>query len=410
MIAQAEADPNWRRVLWLMVIVRTAMSLSFSFSGPFLPLFLIELNVRPLSHVEIWAGLIASINFLLSALISPVWGALSDRYGRKAMVVRSSISACIFNGLMGLAQNEWQLFIFAAMSGVFGGFSAASMTLVSTMVPEESLGFTLGWMATAQFVGTLIGPLVGGILADHLHDYRAVFFLTAAGALGTTLLCSAFVHENFTRPEPRPRAERTSFWARAGEIARYPALVPLLAVIMLAQLIAQAPGPIVPLFVRQMLGPSAYVATFAGIAIAATGVAGLISSPLLGRRGDRLGYHSVLILSTIGAALFTFPQAWVTNIWAFLALRFGVGIFIGGMLPAANAIIGRSFPRAQRGQVYGITASATFMGSFLGPTLAGLVAARFGFSAVFIMLGVMTVTGTLCALATVRAERSAAPV
>jgi MFS transporter, DHA1 family, multidrug resistance protein len=95
------------------------------------------------------------------------------------------------------------------------------------------------------------------------------------------------------------------------------------------------------------------------------------------------------VISLAGAAAFTFPQGWATNIWIFLALRFGVGIFIGGILPSATAWIGRLFPREQRGQVYGLTSSANFFGGFLGPLLAGFTTARFGFAATFVEIGAL---------------------
>jgi DHA1 family multidrug resistance protein-like MFS transporter len=113
----------------------------------------------------------------------------------------------------------------------------------------------------------------------------------------------------------------------------------------------------------------------------------LIASPFLGKRSDQLGYRKVLLIATLGAGLFTIPQGFVSNIWAFMALRFGVGLFLGGVIPTAYAWIGRIFPVEQRGLVYGISYSASFLGQFLGPSLGGLLAARFGINAVFVVTG-----------------------
>jgi DHA1 family multidrug resistance protein-like MFS transporter len=88
-----------------------------------------------------------------------------------------------------------------------------------------------------------------------------------------------------------------------------------------------------------------------------TGLANVISAPFLGNRSD------------------------VT----FTAERFGVGLFIGGILPTANALVGRLVPRAERGTVYGITASAMFLGNSLGPLTGGAVAATFGLRWVFLV-------------------------
>lgn len=377
----------WQRTLWLMVAVQAMMSIAFAVSSPFLPLFIIQLGVHPLPVVDLWAGAVGSINFLFAALFSPIWGNLADRYGRKAMVVRSCIAIGVFTALMGLSRNVWQLFGLRALMGVFSGFSAAATALVGTQVPEESLGFSLGWMATGQLAGTLIGPLVGGALADALqHNYRLVLYLTAAIALLAALLAAFSVREHFV---PAPHAHRAAMWTTIREIATHPQLVPMFVVVLLAQVVAFGVQPIVPLFARQLVGNVPWIATAAGAAFAVTGFADLLASPFLGKRSDRIGYRRVLMISLAGVACFTIPQAFARSIEWFLALRFGVGAFLGGVLPTANALIGRAFPSHRRGQVYGVSSTATFLGMFSGPLLGGAMAAHFGFGSVFLTIGLL---------------------
>jgi len=85
-----------------------------------------------------------------------------------------------------------------------------------------------------------------------------------------------------------------------------------------------------------------------------------------------------------------------------LALRFGVGLFLGGIIPTANAWIGRLFPAEQRGMVYGLSSSASFFGLFLGPLYGGIVAARFGFEAVFVTTGAVLLASVLWVMLGVR--------
>ena len=122
-----------------------------------------------------------------------------------------------------------------------------------------------------------------------------------------------------------------------------------------------------------------------GFAFSVTGVADLIASPFLGKRSDVIGYRRVLLICLFGAAMMSLPQAFAHNYWEFVAERFGVGCFIGGILPTANALVGRLVPRAQRGTVYGMTASATFLGNSLGPLTGGGVAAALGLRWVFVV-------------------------
>lgn len=378
---------SWRRTLWLIVAVQALMSFAFSVSGPFLPLFIIQLGVKPIAAVSAWSGVIASVNFLAAAIFSPIWGGIADRTGRKAMVVRSCVAIAIFTALMGFVQNVWQLFGARACMGIFSGFSAAAIAMVGTQVPEEMLGFSLGWMTTGQLVGGLCGPLFGGLLADRLHDYRQVFFVTSGVAAATALVTALFLREHF-RPQRRGEG-RTPFFPALREVATHPRLAPMFVVVLLAQVVAFGVQPIVPLFVRALAGNVSWLATAAGLAFAVTGLADLIASPFLGKRSDRIGYRRVLLISLCGVAFFTIPQAFARSVVAFIALRFGVGLFLGGVLPTANALIGRLFPQERRGQVYGITSSATFLGMFAGPLLGGAIAARFGFEAVFLTIGAM---------------------
>jgi MFS transporter, DHA1 family, multidrug resistance protein len=399
---------EWQRTLWLMVTVQALMSFAFSVSGPFLPLFVIQLGVKPIAAVSAWAGIIASVNFLAAAIFSPIWGGIADRTGRKAMVIRSCVAVAIFTILMGVVQNVWQLFAARACMGIFSGFSAAAIAMVGTQVPEESLGFSLGWMTTGQLVGGLCGPLFGGVLADHLHGYREVFFVTSLFAFASALVCLFFVRERF-RPE-RKQGSRLSFLAGLREVATHPRLAPMFVVVLLAQVVAFGVQPIVPLFVRELVGNAPWIATAAGVAFAVTGIADLIASPFLGKRSDRIGYRRVLLVSLGGVAAFTIPQAFAQNIDTFIALRFGVGLFLGGVLPTANALIGRLFPRERRGQVYGITSSATFMGMFSGPLLGGMIAARFGFEAVFLTIGSMALANLAWVALSVRTSPAGAPI
>jgi DHA1 family multidrug resistance protein-like MFS transporter len=307
---------------------------------------------------------------------------------------------------MGLSHDVLQLLGVRALSGVFGGFSVAAIALVGTQVPEEYLGFSLGWMATGQLAGTLFGPLVGGLLADRIHDYRAVFFWTSAGTLAGALFCATLVRER-AEHELRVSGKRMTLWEQFSETARHPTVLPIFTVIVLAQITARGMQPVIPLFIQSLLGDSPWLATAAGASLAITGIADFLASPWLGKRSDRIGYRRVMMICLAGTACFTLPQAIARNVWIFLALRFGVGVFLGGVLPSANAWVGRLFPREKRAGVYGITASATFLGMFLGPLVASTAAAHLGFGAMFLIIGALALANLVyVAVATRRlAER-----
>jgi DHA1 family multidrug resistance protein-like MFS transporter len=172
-----------------MVGIQFVMTAAFSMLSPIMPLFLPVLGVSSAGAVALWAGILAGTTSLVAAFASPLWGRLADRHGRKLMLLRSSIAVGVFAALMGAATNVWQVFACRALMGVFAGFSSTAIALVASQVPEERLGYALGWLSTGQLVGSLVGPLIGGALADATGSYRIPFYCTAATIIGVDGFC-----------------------------------------------------------------------------------------------------------------------------------------------------------------------------------------------------------------------------
>ena len=127
----------------------------------------------------------------------------------------------------------------------------------------------------------------------------------------------------------------------AALLAASTGLLPLFLVLLFAQFGVRTVQPVVTLYVQQLVGTVPNLATLGGLAFSVTGLGDVIASPFLGKRSDRLGYRRVLLICLFGAALFSVPQAFASSYWVFVAERFGVGMFIGGILPTANALVGR---------------------------------------------------------------------
>ncbi len=375
--------PPWVRTLWVMVAVQFVMSLGVTVFTPILPLFLPELGVTSIAGIDFWSGLIAAVTPLVAAFASPVWGALGDRYGRKSMVLRASAAISLFTLLMAFSTQAWHLFTLRAVLGIFAGFSATAVALVATEIPEDKLGWGLGWLSTGQLVGSLAGPLCGGLVADLAHDLRAVFYWTSALSALALVMTWLFVADPpFHHEERRPVAS-----VRAGIrlVAGSAPLLSLVFVLLFSQFSIRTIQPLITVFVQELVGPIPALATMAGLAFSVTGVSDLLFSPFLGKRSDVIGYRKVLLLSLFCAALISLPQAFVHNYWWFLGERFALGMFLGGIVPTANALLGRLVEPGRRGFIYGVTSTAFFLGNFLGPITGGSLAAGLGIRPLFII-------------------------
>ena len=399
-LTEEGVSPNWRVTLWAMVTVQLIMSLSFTILSPIMPLFLPELGVTSVIALDLWSGALASVTSFIAAFAAPIWGRLSDRYGRKPMVLRSAAAIGVLTILMGLVQSPWHMLALRIVMGALAGFSTAAVVLVTTQVPRGRLGSSLGWLSTGQLVGSLIGPVIGGVLADLTGSYRKPFFVAGSISLLAFVVCMFLVPERFTAP--KEAIARPSMLSGLRILTRSPAMAALVTVLLMSQFGVQAIFPIITLFIQEMVGNRPDIATLSGFAFSATGIAGVFAVPVLGRLSDRIGERRVLLVAIAGAALMTAPQAFTENYWLFVAERFGVGMFVGAIVPMTNTLIAKMTAPGDRGYTFGLTQSAYFLGNSFGPITGGAVGAAFGLHWVFLVTAFMLAGAWAAVFASVR--------
>ena len=303
-----DGQPGETRTLWLMVAIQFFMTLSFTVLSPVMPLFLPQLGVQGAAAIDLWTGVVNAATPFVAAFASPLWGRLSDRKGRKIMLLRSMVAISVFTCLMGFSQTIWQFFALRLLMGAFSGFSATAITLVASQTADRRLGYALGWLSTGQLIGGLMGPLLGGAVADLAGSNRAPFFVTSLIATCVTLAAAVLVREG-AKPVAGKQAATPSFRA----VIAAGGLLPLFVVLVMAQLGVRSVQPVITLYVQSLVGNPANLATLSGLAFSMTGFADIVASPFLGKRSDVLGYRRVLLISLFGAALFSVPQAFTTT-------------------------------------------------------------------------------------------------
>lgn len=388
-----------------MVVVQFMMTIGVTCTNPLLPLFLEkDLGLVRGRQLELWTGLIASAHFLTLTVFLPIWGRLADRHGRKMLVIRSSAAVGAFSLLSAVVTNHWQLLGVRLGMGVLSGFPAAAVALVGSVAPKERIGYALGLLGTAQTVGLVFGPVIGGLLSTRF-GYRVIFLTTGVLSLAACLLAAALVREKFAPPAPGEVKARRGIFREIASVASSRDLVPMFVCLALTQVAVNGIGPVTTLFVGELDVAEKLVPTVAGLAYSVAGVGAAVTAPLLGRLADRSGYRTVLLSCLAGAAVFYLPQAAVRSAWQLLALRFVLGLCVGGIQPAAYALIGRLAPRAQQSSAYGLTFSATSLGNFSGPILSGFVAAGLGIRWVFVYTGILVALNALWVAAKVKEVR-----
>ena len=110
---------------------------------PFMPIFVEELGVEP-SQVTFYSGIAISISAVSAAFISPIWGILADKYGRKPMMIRAGIAMTITMGGLAFVPNIFWLLVLRFLNGVFTGYVPNATALIASQVPKDKSGYALG--------------------------------------------------------------------------------------------------------------------------------------------------------------------------------------------------------------------------------------------------------------------------
>jgi MFS transporter, DHA1 family, multidrug resistance protein len=407
---------SWQRNLYALTAAGFLMFTAFGFVFPFLPLFIGQLGVGDLQQVEVWSGLSSFGQALVLSIFSPIWGAVADRRGRRLMVLRAAFGGGVVIGLMGLSQNIWQFVTLRLVQGAMTGVVAAASALAISFVPRARVGMALGMIQMSSFAGSAAGPSLGGFAADHA-GYRVSFAIAGGLFLLAGVVTVLFVKENFVPPPPG--ATRPGLGGLLRDIrtrGRDRQLLVMMVVLFSAQFGVNVVQPMLPLFV-QSIDPAESAATVTGFIFTVAGVVAAISSLIWGRYGDRIGYRRLLIAMALGAGLIYIPQALVVSVVQLIVLRGILGIFDGGLLPSANALIAASAPpprageHSSHGTTYGLMYLANGLGFALGPLSGGLIAATLGLRNVFfVTAAILLLIGVYLPFGIKERPRSAAVV
>lgn len=386
---------EWQKVLYASFIAQIFSIMGFSASLPFIPLFIIkDLNVTSSAEAGLWAGGMTAISFLVMAGLAPVWGALADRYGRKSMVLRAMIAGCILTALMSVSGSVQLLALLRILQGGLTGTVPANVALVASITPKERRGFALGLMQTAVFTGASIGPLLGGTLAD-LVDYRFSFVVTSLMLGIAALIVFLFVREApVLRGAVQPQVDKLALTERVRAFFGQKLFISMLIVLALVQFANNVINPVLALFIQDLNGTTRGASSLAGLELGITGITSACAAIVAGRLSDRYGHQRLLLICSLGAALLYFPQALVGNIWELLVLRGLMGLFFGGIIPSANAIIAEIIPEGRKGAAYGFVTSFGSLGAALGPIVGATVSLIAGIRMVFIVTGLVLLFDT----------------
>lgn len=378
---------NWKAVLAILTCNVVLMSASYTMLIPFLPMYLInELGVTS-DNVNMWSGIIFSVTFIVSAVMAPIWGKLSDKKGRKPMAVRAGVGLAITYFICGIVSSPIQLMFARILQGFAAGLWPAELAIMSSYAPKEKLGFCMGVMQGALTAGGVIGPLLGGVLAS-VFGMRVSFFISAGALALITLITLIFIKEP-PREAKTPEQLALAKEAEKVNLLKVPMIRRMLGCAVVIQMAILILQPILTLYVAELHHSMDNVIMLSGMVFSLGGFAGAISAPLWGRYGQSHGFFRTMCITLAGTGFILIIQSIPSTLTPFAILQFVCGLFYAGVYPSINSILVKKSPAEQRGRIFGLMFAAQQIGSTIGPLVGGFIGTFFGLKFVFIFAGIL---------------------
>ena len=383
---------TWKRTVYISLVCVFCTAFGVSQLAPILPLYFHDLGVQTPEAMSLWSGLATGATYIIVCLAAPFWGRVADKKGRKITLIRSSFGMALCNALIAFQTTPEGVVLIRLIQGLVSGFYSASITLIASETPIERTGWALGLLASANLAGSLIGPLLGGYIADTVgirNDFIIVG--TLMGLAG--VLATIFIHENYV---PKPNPEKLSIRKLKEQIPEFNSIVALCVASFIYAICIMSLQPVISVYIKGIVpSDTENLAFIAGAVFSAMGIAQLMSSSPLGKLVDKIGPRKVLVVALIYVGVLNIPQAYVSDVYQLAIIRFLQGFGLGGMLPALNTYLSSKTPREFTGQVFSYNQSCLFFGYFLGSVGGASLMAWLGFTTLFWVSGGLFIISAL---------------
>jgi MFS transporter, DHA1 family, multidrug resistance protein len=378
---------KWRKNLYAVWLTQLISLIGFGFGLPFIPFYIQDLGITDPDALKFWTGLLAAGPGVAFAVMSPVWGFLADRYGKKLMLLRAMIGGVVVMIGLGLSRDITGVLIFRILQGVLTGTVASSAVLVASGTPDNRLSYALGFVSSSTFIGYSLGPAAGGLIAERF-GYRMSFFI-GAGILFIGLLLVIFLIEEPTSELPEMQAEKKSSKIDEKQKILTPVILWLFCLFFFIKLTRTLPTPFLPLYVQELRGAIKGSARVTGFISGGIGVVSALSGLTLARLGDRFNRSALLtLLLGCGAVLsgllfFTSSLMWLAVV---LMLVF---FFIGGVEPLLMSITSEKVTSGRRGALFGLQTMFGSLAWIVSPMMGSWISIAYSVRTIFLSFSIL---------------------
>lgn len=383
--------------LYTLLSVMFINMMGFGIVVPLLPFYGESFHAQPWQIALIFSA------YAIGAFFGePFWGRLSDRVGRKPILVFTILANCVCYGALAFAPNIVIAFFIRLAGGMAAGNGSVLQGYIADVTPPEERAGRMAKLGASYNIGFILGPFVGGMLAKtsvgpigFQIPLLAASGLAACSALGVALA----VKESRVRRPPEPGA--ASRWAMVGFAARHPVIGRLM---LLTFLIGFAFTGIESIFGLWAQHRFAWGPRDVGLCF---GIAGLVSAPtqffLTGALSRRFGETTMLAAGMVGTVIALALQPLSDGGWTTYALMALTALTSSVAFPNAGALMSRTIDADHQGQVMGLNNAAGAFARVAGPFTAGLVFAQISIDGPFLLAALIVAPAIALALSAGRA-------
>jgi DHA1 family multidrug resistance protein-like MFS transporter len=364
---------SWKRNLYILWFTQILSIMSFGFGLPFMPFYIQELGVVEPDKIKLFTGVLSMAPAVTMAIMAPIWGMLSDRFGRKLMIMRAMIAASFIIGGMGLVGNVWHLVFLRLLQGIFTGTITAATAFVAADAPSERMSYALGFMSSSTFIGFSIGPVIGGYFAETM-GYRFSFMVGGILMFVGFLLVLALVKEDKKKVRINSEKQEKNGYKKIFT----PLVIGLLFILMFHRITRSVFSPYMPIFIQEMLNTTEGAAKLTGYANGLVGFATATAGLTISRLGDRLNKINLITVLLMIAVVIAYQLHNTTTLIQFILLYGLMFFFLGGVEPIIISTTAQNTPEEYRGSLFGFQALVGSIGWMLSPVMGAWISVQYG--------------------------------
>lgn len=353
-----------KRNLYILTFTLFVVMLGYGIVIPILPFYIESMDA---GGTEL--GLLMASYAVMRLIFGPIWGSLSDRLGRKPILLIGIAGYVITMLWFGLATQLWMLFAARILSGILSSATApTTMAYIGDSTPEEERGGGMGLLGAAGGIGTIFGPVLGGYLAD--ESLATPFFVAAGLALLSLVLAAIFLPESLTKAERQKQEDEGKLLDLKGWWA---ALFSPIGSLLLLTFISTSGlmifANVVGLYTLEKFdfGPDDVGVMMMILGLVSALTQGVLAGPTIKRWGDELVIKVTLLGTAVGFVLMLLANSYITILLAtaFFALMTALQV------PALTSLTSRRATIPQ-GIAMGLSNSFVSLGRIVGPIGGGV--------------------------------------